>query len=479
MVSAVKATRSLTAGAIGGVIGWVAWMVFVAKYPLPPPFWGIGQGMEIWAGTLFGAILGACLGVAEGVNAGSQRHVQRAAAILIPLVAAGGLVGLFFGQQVYGGLGGHAGIPKSGYDFFWQFIVRSLGWGLWAAGMGTALGIGIGIVTGSTRRLMLSIAGGVLGGVAGGFLFQLAESLGQLLQPPIAAFIGLLAVATGIGLLSALAQELFKQAWVRVLVGRGEGREFQIAKATTVIGRDELADIPLFGDTQIARRHVLIQQLQGRHVATAAEPGLAFAVNGQMLSSSPLKDGDIIRISSREMQFHEKAGRQYSASALGQTSPAPSPSGPAVDVAPGACPFCGQPRDAYGNCGCTVGSPQLTTQPSAPQAATQVFGQSPDFASSGGLGFAIIAGPAAGRRITLAEGQSAGIGRAPDADIAVEADTFMSRRHAHLSVQGGVAVVQDDGSANGTFVNGSRVTQQAIRPGDIISLGQTQIRVEA
>ena len=100
------------------------------------------------------------------------------------------------------------------------------------------------------------------------------------------------------------------------------------------------------------------------------------------------------------------------------------------------------------------------------------------FQAAGGLGFAISAGPAAGRRITLAEGQSAGIGRSPDADIAVEADTFMSRRHAHISVQGGAAVVQDDGSANGTFVNGSRVTQQALRPGDIISVGQTQIRVE-
>ena len=53
---------------------------------------------------------------------------------------------------------------------------------------------------------------------------------------------------------------MFKQAGE---VSWAEATEFQIAKPTTVIGRDELADIPLFGDQQIAKRHVLIQQAQG------------------------------------------------------------------------------------------------------------------------------------------------------------------------------------------------------------------------
>ncbi len=466
---------------MAGVAGWTVFMVLWALYPSRNlEVLGLRSGAyEQLFAAIFGALLGLTLGFVEGINTGSQKQLVRACAAFTAAGTLGGLVGIYLGQMAMGFIGGS--IPRSDFRliaFLRLLLARTLAWGLWGVVAGVGLGIALGAITGSTRRLQLAAAGGALGGLLGGFLFQLLGALGPLMSYPVQTLVSFTCIAVAIAFLQALAQEMFKQAWVRVLVGRGEGREFQIAKPTTVIGRDELADIPLFGDQQIAKRHVLIQQAQGRHTAVAAAPGLAFAVNGQMLASAPLKDGDLIRISSRELEFHEKASRQYSPAAARQFQQQPPPvSEPAVDVAPGTCPFCGQTKDAYGNCGCTVGTAQPTPQP-ANQAATQMFGQSPGFAPGGGIGFAIVAGPAAGRRITLAEGQSAGIGRSPDADIAVEADTFMSRRHAHISVQGGAAVVQDDGSANGTFVNGSRVTQQALRPGDIISVGQTQIRVE-
>ena len=465
--------------------GWAVFMVLWALYPSRnPEVLGLRSGAyEQLFAAIFGAVLGLALGFVEGVNTGSQKQLVRACAAFTGAGAVGGLVGIYLGQMAMGLIGGS--IPRSDLGllaFLRMLLARTLAWGLWGVVAGVGLGIALGAITGSTRRLQLAAAGGALGGLLGGFLFQLLGVLGPLMSYPVQTLVSFTCIAVAIAFLQALAQEMFKQAWVRVLVGRGEGREFQIAKPTTVIGRDELADIPLFGDQQIAKRHVLIQQAQGRHTAVAAAPGLAFAVNGQMLASAPLKDGDLIRISSRELEFHEKASRQYSPATAQQFQQPPPSYGPAVDIAPGACPFCGQTKDAYGNCGCTVGTaqptPQAAGQAAAPQTGAQMFGQSPGFAAGGGPGFAIIAGPAAGRRITLAEGQSAGIGRSPDADIAVEADTFMSRRHAHISVQGGAAVVQDDGSANGTFVNGSRVTQQALRPGDIISVGQTQIRVE-
>jgi pSer/pThr/pTyr-binding forkhead associated (FHA) protein len=38
--------------------------------------------------------------------------------------------------------------------------------------------------------------------------------------------------------------------------------------------------------------------------------------------------------------------------------------------------------------------------------------------------------------------------------------------------------IEDNGSTNGTFVNGQRVTRQALVPGDVVVIGQTQLRVE-
>jgi transcriptional regulator of acetoin/glycerol metabolism len=47
----------------------------------------------------------------------------------------------------------------------------------------------------------------------------------------------------------------------------------------------------------------------------------------------------------------------------------------------------------------------------------------------------------------------------------------LSRRHAELRREGPLLVVRDLGTTNGTFVNGSRVTEAPIGPGDVLRLG--------
>jgi pSer/pThr/pTyr-binding forkhead associated (FHA) protein len=59
------------------------------------------------------------------------------------------------------------------------------------------------------------------------------------------------------------------------------------------------------------------------------------------------------------------------------------------------------------------------------------------------------------------------IGRNPGNDILIE-NVGVSRRHAVIRWAGGQAVVEDLGSANGTFVNGLRVTRQPLKDGDEI-----------
>ena len=59
----------------------------------------------------------------------------------------------------------------------------------------------------------------------------------------------------------------------------------------------------------------------------------------------------------------------------------------------------------------------------------------------------------------LAEGDNV-IGRGPDADVRVD-DPEVSRRHATIKVEGDVAILQDLGSKNGTFLRGERVVEPA------------------
>lgn len=57
------------------------------------------------------------------------------------------------------------------------------------------------------------------------------------------------------------------------------------------------------------------------------------------------------------------------------------------------------------------------------------------------------------------------IGRESTCEINIPVE-YLSRRHAELSIQGGKLVVRDLESANGTYVNGRRVTEATLQDGD-------------
>ena len=95
-----------------------------------------------------------------------------------------------------------------------------------------------------------------------------------------------------------------------------------------------------------------------------------------------------------------------------------------------------------------------------------------------GLTLEIVEGPGAGRQIALA--RAVVLGRAPDADLRLE-DGEVSRHHARVTpAADGSAVVEDLGSANGTFVNHNELLGPArLDPGDELLLGVTVIQVRS
>jgi signal transduction histidine kinase/CheY-like chemotaxis protein len=81
----------------------------------------------------------------------------------------------------------------------------------------------------------------------------------------------------------------------------------------------------------------------------------------------------------------------------------------------------------------------------------------------------VVEGPAIGQEFKF-DG-AATIGRSPDATVMVD-DPGVSRLHARIKrVDNGAFEVEDLGSKNGTFVNGSRVEQGAAALGDKIRVG--------
>lgn len=67
------------------------------------------------------------------------------------------------------------------------------------------------------------------------------------------------------------------------------------------------------------------------------------------------------------------------------------------------------------------------------------------------------------------------IGRAEDRDIVIP-DPAASRHHVQISLQNGEYVLRDMGSANGVFVNAVRVRECTLADGDLIRIGNTEMR---
>ena len=84
-----------------------------------------------------------------------------------------------------------------------------------------------------------------------------------------------------------------------------------------------------------------------------------------------------------------------------------------------------------------------------------------------------VAAPEASREVEL-RAAFVRIGRAEDNDIVI-ADAQASAYHAVLRHDGANWTVEDLGSTNGTFVNGRRVTQSSLSPGDRVTLGSTSV----
>ena len=77
-----------------------------------------------------------------------------------------------------------------------------------------------------------------------------------------------------------------------------------------------------------------------------------------------------------------------------------------------------------------------------------------------------------------AQGSPISIGRASDCTIPIK-DRYLSRRHAEIIAGDGLWILKDLGSANGTYVNGSRVERDLpLKAGDRIRLGDTEILFE-
>ena len=78
------------------------------------------------------------------------------------------------------------------------------------------------------------------------------------------------------------------------------------------------------------------------------------------------------------------------------------------------------------------------------------------------------------------DAQALTVGRSGNNDLELRDDQYASAQHARIEPRGADVWVEDDGSTNGTFVNGRRIeAPKRLAPGDVVRIGETELRYEA
>lgn len=285
-------------GALGGLLGWMLLSIFGRD--------SADTEQLLVNGALVGAGIGYLVVSVEAIRDRSWLRFGRLASYGLLLGAVGGAAGMLLAEQINFVLVRHIGaIRGSSVAFLLTVLARGLGFLV----LGAAVGFSEGIAARSLGKLSYGTLGGTLGGFLGGCLFGLVYLLTRDRSgAAVAGATGLVIMGACIGALSALVQGVFQTASVRVVRGWQEGREYSLHRDATLLGRDEHADIALFRDMKVEKRHVVIQRREGRYVLqNNGAPAEWTRVNDVPIAQScELNDGDRIQLGNVLLRFQTR-----------------------------------------------------------------------------------------------------------------------------------------------------------------------------
>lgn len=210
------------------------------------------------------------------------------------------------------------------------------------------------------------------------------------------------------------------------------GKSVPVAGSVT-LGRDANCDVGLNPDNKmISRQHARIIIQDGKPLFKDLGSANGSYVNGKRVSEQVLKAGDEIKLDTEIIKVLGPAGAEND-----KTQMRPS-----------------------------IGATATQTQATLSGSGTRAV---PVISAS----LKVTKGLAGNKEFTLSK-SAYSIGRVASNDIVLEADS-VSSKHAKLIQKAGGWVIKDEASTNGTWINGKRISEQALVDGDQLRVGEVHI----
>ncbi len=217
----------------------------------------------------------------------------------------------------------------------------------------------------------------------------------------------------------------------QLLFRRGSESLFRIVlqSSATKIGRSAACDIVL-GDAEISREHAVLYKIEGHYLLKKLGQS-SLTVNGKELESQSLKEGDEIGLGPWTARFAE---------------------GAAEDLAE-----------------------EATAVTGAGASVTQAVAKGPKGLWVRELCLQVLEPSKAPRTLPF-RAESLSVGASDKNDLVLQ-DSFVSSRHLKLTCRDGEVRAFDLGSTNGTYVNGVKVKEAELEEGQVLKLGQCELRL--
>ena len=253
------------------------------------------------------------------------------------------------------------------------------------------------------------------------------------------------------------------------VVSLTDGREYVIAGASLVFGREAGCDVVVPGK-DVSRRHAEIVQTPKGYLLVDSSTNGTFVNEERVEGQRILARADVIRLGDEQFRFYADAPgvaaappSEGAAASPPQAAPPPSP----VSGEPGP------PPGAAERLRHTLHGIESVAPPHQPPSIPKPAG-----APSGALAsFLVRNGVLAGQRLSLRT-PVVNIGRADYNDLVLP-DVSVSTTHGKLQRREGIWVLVDLDSTNGTFVDGERIKGEApLAPGAMVRFGDVQLVFE-
>lgn len=264
---------------------------------------------------IIAGLVGLFVGAADGIL---SRAWRRAALSGLTGLGVGLAVGLVTGlvAAVFYGAGtalvrhvdaGEQGMSTGG--FLGQMMVRGLAWAV----AGCAMGLGQGIALRSRKLLLNGLAGGVVGALLGGLLFDpidffLTDRGTAPRGAELPRAVGFVLIGASTGFMIGLVDLLAREAWVKMLTGPLAGKEFVLYRDPTTVGSSPKSDIYLFKDPDVEPCHAWIRTAGEGYEIEDRGSASGIRVNGVPVKHRRLGDRDQVAIGKTVFDFRMKEG---------------------------------------------------------------------------------------------------------------------------------------------------------------------------